>query len=85
MMSRGASPIPILISPDCGKLATWKPWEGIVVENAPLGIHAGVAAGCFTIGINSGPLPDSDLLAEKPNLLYQKITELLDDWNKIIG
>lgn len=67
------------------KAGDLKPWQGIVVENAPLGIHAGVAAGCFTIAVNSGPLPDSDLLVEKPNLLYQKMTELLGDWEQIIG
>lgn len=67
------------------KAGDLKPWQGIVVENAPLGIHAGVAARCFTIAVNSGPLPDSDLLVEKPNLLYQKMTELLGDWEQIIG
>lgn len=67
------------------KAGDLKPCEGIVVENAPLGVRSGVAAGCFTIAINSGPLPDSDLLCEKPNLLYQKLTELLDDWDKIAG
>ncbi len=66
------------------KAGDLKPWQGIVVENAPLGVRSGVAAGCFTIAINSGPLPDSDLLNEKPNLLYQKLTELLDDWDEIV-
>lgn len=40
------------------------PEEGVVVENAPLGVKAGVAAGIYTIAINSGPLPDSILLNE---------------------
>lgn len=66
------------------KAGNLKPWQGIVVENAPLGVRSGVAAGCFTVAINSGPLPDSDLLDEKPNLLYQKLTELLDDWDEIV-
>lgn len=59
----------------CGNV---KPSEGIVIENAPLGIRAGVAAGCFTIAVNSGPLPDSELLAEHPNLLFKSIRELCD-------
>lgn len=35
--------------------------EAIVVENAPLGVEAGHAAGIFTIAANTGPLPDSVL------------------------
>ncbi len=35
--------------------------EAIVVENAPLGIESGHAAGIFTIGVNTGPLPDDVL------------------------
>ena len=55
-----------------------KPEEGIVIENAPLGVRAGVAAGCFTIAVHSGPLPDEALLAEHPNLLFKSIRELYD-------
>ena len=63
----------------CGDV---KPSEGIVVENAPLGIRAGVAAGCYTVAINSGPLPDSALLAEHPNVLFKSIREF---YNAIKG
>lgn len=59
----------------CGNL---KPSEGVVVENAPLGVRAGVAAGCFTVAINSGPLPDSALLAEHPNLLFPSIRKFYE-------
>ena len=38
-----------------------RPEEGIVVENAPLGVQAGHAAGIFTIAANTGPLPDEVL------------------------
>ena len=38
-----------------------KPEEGIVVENAPLGVQAGHAAGVFTIAANTGPLEDEVL------------------------
>jgi HAD superfamily hydrolase (TIGR01509 family) len=30
-----------------------QPWETIVVENAPLGVRAAVAAQCFTIAVNT--------------------------------
>lgn len=59
----------------CGNI---KPSEGVVVENAPLGIRSGVAAGCFTVAINSGPLPDSALLAEHPNLLFPSIRKFYE-------
>ena len=39
-----------------------EPWESIVIENAPLGVRAAVAARCFTIAVNTGPLADEVLL-----------------------
>lgn len=63
----------------CGNL---QPSQGIVVENAPLGIRAGVAAQCFTVAINSGPLPDSALLAEHPNLLFPSIRAFYESLRK---
>ena len=38
-----------------------RPEEGIVVENAPLGVQASHAAGIFTIAANTGPLTDEVL------------------------
>lgn len=64
------------------KAGNLKPWQGIVVENAPLGVRAGVAANIFTIGINSGPLPDSALASEGADIVLKRMTELyslLDD------
>ena len=37
--------------------------QAVVVENAPLGIRAAVAAGIDTIAVNTGPLEDEILLA----------------------
>lgn len=36
-----------------------QPSETVVIENAPLGVRAGKAAGIFTIAVNTGPLPKS--------------------------
>lgn len=47
-----------------------KPNEAIVVENAPLGVRAAVAAQIFTIAVNTGPLPESALLNEGANMLF---------------
>ena len=53
-----------------------EPWETIVVENAPLGIQAGVAAQCFTIGVNTGPLPDEQLWQAGADLVVPSMREL---------
>jgi beta-phosphoglucomutase len=67
------------------KAGNLQPWQGIVVENAPLGVRAGVAAQIFTVAINSGPLPDSVLLDERANLLYHHIEDFSNDWAQFIG
>ena len=61
-----------------------EPWQGIVVENAPLGVRAGSAANCFTIGINSGPLPDSALSDNGANIVLQQMTELCSLWDELL-
>lgn len=61
-----------------------KPWEAVVVENAPLGIRAGVAARIFTIGVNTGPLPDQTLLDAGADLLFPCMAELCESWETII-
>lgn len=53
-----------------------KPWQTIVVENAPLGVRAGVAAGCFTIAVNTGPLPRTELEQEGASLVFDRMTDL---------
>ena len=55
----------------------------IVVENAPLGVRAGVAAGVFTIAVNTGPLPDEVLLNQGANLLFHSMREFCDEWEKV--
>lgn len=57
-----------------------RPWEALVVENAPLGVQAGVAAGILTIAANTGPLPDSALLDQGANLLFPSMTALAEAW-----
>jgi len=65
----------------CGGL---KPWEAIVVENAPLGVRAAVAAQIFTVAVNTGPLPDSDLSAEGANLIFPSMPDFRDHWNDLL-
>lgn len=66
------------------KAGNLKPFEGIVVENAPLGVRSGVSAGIFTVAINSGPLPDKALLDERADVLYDKMTQFRNEWDNFI-
>ena len=52
-----------------------KPNETFVVENAPMGVEAAVAANIFTIAVNTGPLPDQ---------VYPDMENLAKDWKQII-
>lgn len=64
-----------------------KAWEGsgcakedcCVIENAPLGIQAGKAAGLFTIGVNTGVLRREDLAAAGADLVFDNMQQL-HDW-----
>lgn len=55
-----------------------EPYEAIVVENAPLGIRAGVSAGVFTVGVNTGILSNSDLEEAGANLVFDNMAQLLE-------
>lgn len=66
------------------KKAGIQPWEGIVVENAPLGVQSAVAAQLFTIAVNTGPLPNQVLLDAGANLLFPSMQLLYEHWEEII-
>lgn len=61
-----------------------RPWEALVVENAPLGVRAGVAADVFTIAANTGPLKDEVLLDEGANLLFPSMDAFSDQWQELL-
>ena len=63
------------------KAGNLKPWEAIVVENAPLGVKAGVAARIFTIAVNTGPLPDDVLKREGADLVLPDMPTLSKGWH----
>lgn len=76
------NPEPYLMALEKGKL---QPNEAIVVENAPLGVEASVAAGIFTIAVNTGPLEDSVLLDAGADLLFPSMESLNDVWEKLLA
>lgn len=51
--------------------------ECCVVENAPMGVEAGHAAGLFTIGVNTGPLDREDLLRPGADRVMDDMYQLL--------
>ncbi len=62
-----------------------QPWETIVVENAPLGIQAAVAAQCFTIAVNTGPLPNQELLDAGADIVMPSISSLNRQWSTLFN
>lgn len=54
------------------KKAGAAPGEAIVLENAPLGVRAGKAAGIFTIAVMTGPIPRQAFIDEGADLILNK-------------
>lgn len=74
------NPDPYLLALEKGG---FKPYEAIVVENAPLGVTAGVAARLFTVAANTGPLKDDVLYDAGANIVLPSIKELCDEWEEL--
>ena len=60
-----------------------KPYEAIVIENAPLGVEAGHKAGIFTIAVNTGPLDGQVLLNSGADLLFPSMQALCESWEAL--
>jgi len=58
-----------------------QPYETVVVENAPLGVQAGVAAGCFTVAVNTGPLANDELIKAGADMVFPTMTALNARWS----
>lgn len=66
------------------KAGDLQPNEAFVVENAPLGIRAGVAARIFTIAVNTGPLSAQTLLDANADLLFPTMTDFSNNWKNLL-
>ena len=55
-----------------------KPEEAIVIENAPLGVRAGVAAGIRTMAVCTGPIPKERFEEEKAWGIFPSMEEFAD-------
>lgn len=74
------NPEPYLMALKKGNL---KPYETIVIENAPLGVEAAHAAGIFTIAVNTGPLEDKVLLDAGADLLFPSMQAFSEAWEEL--
>ena len=73
-------PEPYLMALQKGGLA---PNEAIVVENAPMGVQAGAAAGIFTVAVNTGPIDGQVLLDAGANVLFPSMQDFCDNWENL--
>ncbi|MDR0733316.1 MAG: HAD-IA family hydrolase [Dysgonamonadaceae bacterium] len=53
--------------------------EAITVENAPLGVRSAVAAGIYTIAVNTGPLPDKVLSDAGASVVFPSMAALAEN------
>lgn len=60
------------------ELAGVKPDSCMVIENAPIGVQAGHAAGAFTIGINTGPLHPEELKEAGADIVFDSMEEFAE-------
>lgn len=58
-----------------------KPNQAIVVENVPRGVEAAVAAGIFTVAVNTGPIPDKVLWDAGANIVLPSMEALHNEWD----
>ena len=65
------------------KVGGLQPWQAMVVENAPLGVEAGVAARIFTIAVNTGPLPEEMLADKGANIVFKSMIDLSSQWREV--
>lgn len=57
--------------------------DAIVIENAPLGVRAGKAAGIFTIAVTTGPIPPAAFQAEGADLIFPSMPAFADTLEEI--
>jgi len=54
------------------------PEETIVIENAPLGVRAGRAAGLFTVAVTTGPIPREEFEKEDASVIFDSMPAFAD-------
>ncbi|HSE16328.1 MAG TPA: TIR domain-containing protein [Pyrinomonadaceae bacterium] len=75
------NPEPYLL---CCERAGCHAHNAIVVENAPLGVRAADLAGTFCIAVNTGILPDEQLLREGARAVFKSCKSLAGKWPELM-
>lgn len=72
---------PYLMGLQCAGVAAH---EAIVIENAPLGVMAGVAAGVFTVAVNTGPIPSQALRDAGADIVFDSMPAFAEQLPQLI-
>ncbi len=59
--------------------------ECIVIENAPLGVQAGKAAGCFVIAITTGPIPKEKMIEAGADIVFDSMRHFADTLPELLS
>ena len=60
------------------RLAGVSPGECLVIENAPLGVQAGKAAGCTVVAITTGPIPEAEMRKAGADFVFPSMLAFLN-------
>ncbi|MDE6237483.1 MAG: HAD-IA family hydrolase [Muribaculaceae bacterium] len=63
------------------EIAGVRPEEAIVIENAPLGVLAGKAAGIQTVAITTGPIPREEFVKAGADLIFPSMPEAAENFS----
>ena len=56
-----------------------------MIENAPLGVQAGVAAGVFTVAVNTGPIPAQALYDAGADIVFDSMPQFAAHIDELIA
>lgn len=60
------------------------PYDGVAVENAPLGVQSACRAGLFCIGVNTGILDPEELCFAGARAVSSDCQSLVQSWPRIL-
>ncbi len=66
------------------ELAGVGPQEAIAIDNAPLGTASGHAAGIFTVGVVTGPVPREELSGNGADIVYDSMRECAENISQLL-
>lgn len=58
--------------------------ETIAIDNAPLGVKSAKDAGCFTVGVVTGPIPRTELEKAGADIVFDSLVECAENLSQII-